>query len=333
MDRQFWQGRKVLVTGAGGFTGSRLASELAGLGANVRAFVRAGGSIREIEGSVEMFVGDLVNPEDCVRAVAGVDTVFNVAAVFRQLRGGRPVLYAVHVQATEYLMRAARQAGVRRFIHTSTMGVHGHVQHGPGDENTAYGPGDDYQETKLEGELLARRLAPELELPLTVIRPCGIYGPGDTRFLKMIKPIRRGTFVMIGSGEVRYHFVYTDDLLRGFVLAAEKPEAEGQVFLIGGEDKPTLNQLAQLLAELQGVPPTKFRVPVAPILWAGWVCEKICNRMAVEPPLHPRRVAFFTKNRDFSIDKARRLLGYRPQVSLEEGMRRTIEWSRDNGYL
>lgn len=333
MDQEFWQGRKVLVTGAGGFTGSHLANKLAELGAQVRAFVRSGGSQRNLADGVELFIGDLTKPEDCEKAVAGVDTVFNVAAVFRQVGGGRPVLHAVHVQATEHLMRAAKKAGVRRFVHTSTMGVHGHVKQGPGDENTEYGPGDDYQETKLEGELLARKLGPELDLPLTVIRPCGIYGPEDTRFLKMIKPIRQGKFMMIGPGEVHYHFVYVDDLVKGFILAAEKPEGEGEIFLIGGDDKPTLNELAELLAKLQNVPPPKIRIPVKPVYWASWLVEKLCNLVGIEPPLHPRRVGFFTKNRDFSIEKAKTLLGYQPDVSVEEGMRRTIKWSEENGHL
>lgn len=334
MQQNFWKGRKVLVTGAGGFTGSHLANALAKLGANVRAFVRAGGSTRKLKDEVEIFFGDLREAQDCEKAVAGVDTVFNVAAVFRQVGGGRPILHAVHVQATEHLMRAAKKAGVRRFVHTSTMGVHGHVKDGPGDECTEYGAGDDYQDTKLEGELLARKLAPQLGLPLTVIRPCAIYGPEDTRFLKMIKPIRKGSFIMIGSGDVHCHFVYVDDLVRGFILAAEKPEAEGEVFLVGGDDKPTLNELALLLARLQGVsPPPRIKVPVAPVYCVSWICEKLCNLVGLEPPLHPRRVAFFTKNRDFSIEKAKSMLGFQPSVPLEEGMQRTIKWSEKNGYL
>lgn len=329
----FWQDRAVLVTGAGGFTGSRLSARLAAEGAEVRAFVRTAGSRRPLPAPVATFEGDLTSPADCARAVEGIDTVFHVAAVFRQLKGGQQVLEAVHVHATEALLRAAKAAGCRRFVHTSTMGVHGHVRAGPGDEETEYGPSDDYQSTKLEGELRARRLAVELEQPLTVIRPCGIYGPGDTRFLKLVRPIARGRFVMIGDGRPRYHFVYIDDLVDGFLLAGEQPAAVGEVFLIGGPTRPTLNQLVATIAELLGVAPPRRHVPVWPIMAGGWLCETLCRPFGIEPPVHPRRVAFFTKNREFSIGKARRLLGYAPAIDHREGFRRLIAWYRAAGLI
>ncbi|WP_299819346.1 NAD-dependent epimerase/dehydratase family protein [uncultured Jannaschia sp.] len=329
----FWSDRQVLVTGAGGFTGSHLARRLAAEGARVRAFVRRGGSRRDLPPEVEVFEGDLTDAADCARAVEGADTVFHVAAVFRQVGGGRAVLEAVHVDATDRLIRAARDAGCRRFVHTSTMGVHGHVKRGPGDETTEFSPGDDYQETKLEGELLARRVGDEIGQPWTVVRPCGIYGPGDTRFMKMIRPIARGRFVMIGDGTPHYHFVYIDDLVEGFLLAGEKAEGAGEVFLIGGPSKPTLNELARTIAELLGVKPPRARVPVGLVMNAGRLCEALCKPLGIEPPLHPRRVAFFTKNRDFDLSKAREKLGYAPKVDHREGFRRVIEWSRGQGLL
>jgi nucleoside-diphosphate-sugar epimerase len=231
------------------------------------------------------------------------------------------------------MIRAAHAANCRRFVHTSTGGVHGHIENGPGNEQSPFSPGDDYQQTKLEGELLALRLGSELKLPVTVIRPCGIYGPGDLRFLKMVKPIAKGRFIMIGSGNAHYHFAYIDDLVQGFMLAGEKEAAVGESFLIGGDESPTQNELARIIAMNLGVRPPRWRIPVWPVYSAGWLCEKVCKMFGIEPPLHPRRVAFFTKNRQFSVDKAKRLLNFEPKIGVQEGFRRTIGWYRENNLL
>lgn len=333
MMKDFWKSRKVLVTGAAGFTGHNLVLKLHQQGAQVRAFVRTHGSSREFPAGVDVFQGNLASTDDCMRACEGIDTIFHVAAVFRRVKGGRKEIEAVHVGATEDLIRAAREHGCRRFVHTSTMGVHGHVESGPGDEESPFSPGDDYQETKVEGELRALELGSELGVPVAVVRPCGIYGPGDTRFLKIVRPINKGRFFMIGSGEAHYHFVYIDDLIQGYLLAGEKEEAVGESFLIGGEESPTLNELVILIAEILGVKPPRWRIPVAPIYYAGWLCEVLCMPLGIEPVLHRRRVAFFTKNREFKIDRARKVLGYEPQTSLREGFTKMIDWYRQQGLL
>lgn len=329
----FWNEREVLVTGAGGFTGSNLCNILVKNHAKVTAFLRHGGSKPKLDPKIKIITGDLTNPQDCIQAMQGIDTVFNIAAVFRNVKGSEQQLRDIHVRATENLIRAAKDEGCRRFVHTSTMGVHGHVQNGPGNEETEFSPGDAYQETKVEGEELAFKLSKELDLELTVIRPCGIYGPGDTRFLKLVKPIKKGQFIMIGSGNTHYHFVYIDDLVNGYLLAGEKSSAVGEAFLIGGKDAPTLNELARKIAEIQDVPAPKFKIPVWPIYYSGWACEIIFGMFNIEPILHRRRVAFFTKNRDFTITKAQNLLGYEPKVGLEQGFTSLINWYDKEGLI
>jgi nucleoside-diphosphate-sugar epimerase len=237
------------------------------------------------------------------------------------------------VDATRLLLEAARAEGVRRFVHCSTIGVHSHIAHPPADETYPHNPGDIYQSTKSEGERLALEFAREHAFPLCVVRPGSIYGPGDLRLLKLFRAIARRRFVMLGNGEVFLHLVHIADLVRGFRLAAERPEAVGEAFIIAGAEYVTLNDLAARIARIAGVPSPRWHLPVWPFYAAGALCEAVCVPLRVEPPLYRRRVAFFTKSRAFTIDKARRVLGYRPQVDLETGLAETLGWYRQHGYI
>jgi dihydroflavonol-4-reductase len=169
-------------------------------------------------------------------------------------------------------------------------------------------------------------------LRLAVARPTAIYGPGDLRLLKLFRLVA-GQRPMIGSGRMFYHMVHVSDLVSGLRLLAERPEAIGQVYVLGGDGYRSLNDVAALIARVLDVPPPRWHLPAWPFQLAGSACEWVCRPFGVSPPLHRRRVDFFTKSRAFSIDKAREDLGYRPQVDLEHGIRETAVWYREHGYL
>lgn len=331
--REFWAGRRVLVTGAAGFTGRNLANTLANIGADVTAFVRKGGSYAEFHPDVLEFQGDLTSKRDRLTALDDADTVFNLAAVFRQVAKGEEYLRSVHVDAPVQLLRLSKESGVRRFVHTSTIGVHGHVDGDAIDETGEFAPGDDYQRTKLEGELAVRITGDEIGMPWTVIRPCGIYGVGDTRFLKLVKPIARRHFVMIGSGDTHMHFTHVRDLVIGHLLAGMKDEALGESFFIGDERSIRLNELSAIIAKSLHVPRPTMHIPYAPIHAAAYACEMLFKPFGAEPPLHRRRVKFFSNNRSFKIDKAKARLGYQPSVPVRRGMAEMIDWYRSEGLI
>lgn len=331
--REFWGGRRVLVTGAAGFTGRNLTNTLANIGAEVTAFARKGGSLAKYHPDVLEFQGDLASKRDCETALADVDTVFNLAAVFRQVAKGEELLRSVHVDAPVQLMRLSKQAGVRRFVHTSTIGVHGHVDGDAIDETGEFAPGDDYQRTKLEGELAVKKTGDDIGMPWTVIRPCGIYGVGDTRFVKLVKPIARRHFVMIGSGETHMHFSHVRDLVIGHLLAGMKDEALGETFFIGDKRSIRLNELSAIIAKIVDVPRPRIRIPYSPIHLAAYACEKLFQPLGAEPPLHRRRVKFFSNNRSFKMDKAMDQLGYQPTVPVRRGMAEMIDWYRSEDLI
>ncbi len=175
------EGDVVLVTGATGFTGKHLVRTLCNTGADVRAIVRASSNIDDIKDlPVQLFKGDVFDPDVTAQAAAGVHYIFHVAAAFREAKIDDEIYRKVHVESTQHLAKAVVGApGFKRFVHVSTMGVHGHIEEPPATEEYRFSPGDQYQETKVDAELWIRDFAHKEGLPLTVVRPAAIYGPGD----------------------------------------------------------------------------------------------------------------------------------------------------------
>jgi dihydroflavonol-4-reductase len=323
---------RVLVTGATGFTGSHLARALASRGYQVRAFQRAAGPEAAAAG-IDVAIGDLRDPEAIARAVANVEVVYHIAAIYRQAGVSRDVYRAVNATAAGQIVEAAAAAGVRRVVHCSTVGVHGDIEHPPASEDAPLKPGDVYQDTKLEGEVLAREAGARRGIEVTVVRPSGIYGPGDRRLLKLFRGVARRRWVTLGGGKIYYHLTYIDDLVEGFRLCGEHPSAANQTYILAGGEVTTLNDLVALVADAAGVPVPTAHLPVWPFWIAGAACEAVCAPLGLEPPIYRRRVDFFTKSRAFDIGRARREIGYAPQVTLRDGIKRTIEWYRAHGWL
>lgn len=324
---------RIALTGATGYTGSHLLAALVARGDEVAALARPSSLLPATSGPVRWVEGDLTDAESLGRLVAGAEAVIHVAAVYRT--AGHPDSYyrEINVGGTERLLEAAARQGTARFVHTSTVGVHGHVEVPPADETAPICPGDIYQTTKAEAEGLAMTFHHRRGLPVAVVRPGAIYGPGERRLLKLFRAIARGRYAVVGSGRPFYHPVYIEDLLQGFLLALEKPEAVGQAFIVAGPGYVSQKELATVIARHTGGRVLPFRLPAAPLRWAGALCEAVCVPLGIEPPLHRRRVDFWTKSRAFSIEKARRLLGYDPQVDVEEGVARTAAWYRQAGWL
>jgi len=326
-------GRPVLVTGATGFTGGHLVRALAEDGYQVRSIVRTASKARDLPVGVDVREADITNPAEVARAMEGVGTVYHLAAAYREASHREEGYWRVNVGATRNLLEAAAAAGVERFVHCSTVGVHGHIARPPADEEARYAPGDAYQRTKCEAEIMALSYARNRGLPLTVARPTAIYGPGDRRLLKMFRMVAKGTFVMLGKRDSYYHMVYVDDLIQGLRLLGSHPAAVGEVFILGGDRYYPLQTIAGMIADLLGVRRPWLRLPAAPFQLAGSLCEAICVPFGIEPPIYRRRVDFFTKSRAFSIEKARRILGYNPRVPIEAGLRHTLDWYLRSGLV
>jgi nucleoside-diphosphate-sugar epimerase len=327
------ESKRVLVTGATGFTGGALARKLVERGDQVIALVRASGNVTDLERiGVELAVGDITDRDAVIAAAADCDVIYHIAAVYRTAGHPDEYYHAVNVGGVQNVIDAARANNVGRTVHCSTIGVHGDIEEIPSDEESSFNPGDIYQITKLAGEQLFAQ-AIQTGLNGCIFRPGAIYGPGDMRLLKMFRQIKRGFFPLFGGGKNLYHLSFIDDLTDGIILCAEHPAALGERFILCSDEYGTLKELTGIIADELNVKRPSFSPPVGPLMMAAKVCESLCKPLGIDPPLHTRRVEFFVKSRAFSNAKARKLIGFQPRVSTREGVKKTIAWYQENGYL
>lgn len=326
-------GKPVLIIGATGFAGGALAQALLRRGDKVRAMVRPTSDSKALRSAgAEVVNGDITSADDVMRAAEGCSVIYNFASPFRSAKPTDDYFRAVNVEGVKHIVSAVRRHGIERFVHCSTIGVHGDVKEIPCRETSPYNPGDIYQVTKLEADLF---LQDEIAkgLPAVIMRPASMYGPGDTRMLKLFRHVHSGSWRTIGDGNAWFHPCYIDDLVAGFILCGTEETALGQIFILPGPEPIRLKDLVAAVAKAMNVPVPTRSLPLKPLLFAARVCETLCRPLGIEPPLHERRIRFFTNNRNFDGTKARRILSYSPAVSLEEGLRRTARWYFENGYI
>lgn len=328
-------GSRVLVTGATGFTGRVLVRRLCERGCRVRALARSTSSRAGLEHpNIEWTAGEVYDPEVVSQATRGVDYVFHLAAAYREAKLADEVYERVHVTSTRLLAEAVRHnPDFRRFVHVSTVGVHGNIEQPPADESAPYHPGDVYQRTKAAAESWLLENASRLGLPFTIVRPTAIYGPGDTRLLKVFRLAKLPVVPLIGFTRGLYHLIHVEDLAAFMILAAGHPRTLGEVFICGNPEPTSIREIVTTVAAHLGRSPRFVRVPAAPFFAAGAACEALCKPLGIEPPIYPRRVAFFTKDRAFDTAKMRDSTGFECRYTNETGLKATADAYRQQGWL
>lgn len=323
--------RSALVTGATGGIGRRLVQRLLDEGVKVRVLARNAAKATSL-GDVDIIVGDISDARRAQEAVEGVDTVFHLAAWMNK-PFSRAAAEAANVAGVEYLLHAARRAGVERFVHVSTVAVYGPVSSGDIDEDAPYWKIDDlYSDTKAEGEARALAFARETGFPVVVVRPAMVYGPGiEPWTLLPVKSIKSGSPLIIGDGNAFVNPVYVDTVVDALLLAATREGVNGEAFNISDGVGVTWNEFFGYYGRMVGKSVRK--VPQA-LAENGAALAGAVAKLIGQPPRATREmVGVMTGRPVFTIDKARARLGFEPRVNLEEGMRRTEQWLRENGLL
>jgi nucleoside-diphosphate-sugar epimerase len=329
-------GVDVLVTGGTGFIGSRLALHLRQQESRVRVLGQGNTPAEQANRSMLQGLGIPVHDVSVTDRAAldapmeGVQVVFHLAAAQHEAGASESHFRDVNVAGTRNVLDAAVKAGVRRFVHGSTIGVYGDPE-GPLDERSPTQPVNVYGRTKLEGERVA--LEYKHRFHLTVIRISEVFGPGDHRLLKLFRMVRKGRFFLIGAGKNLHHPIFVDDLVRGLVMAATGDHASGEVLILAGRDVVDTNQMVEQVAGAVDRSPPRIRMPILPFLAAATVMEATLPKLGISPPLHRRRLDFFRKSFSLSGERAHEVLGFDARVGFAEGARETARWYEEQGLL
>ena len=328
---------KVLVTGAAGFLGGHLVDMLLERGNDVRAMVRPvedSARLKALEG-VEVVHGDLTEPETLKRAVQGVQRVYNVAAKTGPW-GLEDIYWAINVQGLADLINAALDAGVQRIVHTSSITVYGHHLHGIVTEDHPFRAEDNpYSRTKIAGEKLIANLVKDRGAPVVIVRPAWIYGPRDTAsFGRFVALVESGKGFIIGSGNNIVPVVYVRDVAQGLIKAGDAGnKAIGQAYTIADDRRGTQAEYLNTIADFLQVPPVSRHVPYFALHGAGRVAEltwqALGRRKSAPPPITTYGITLLGGNQEFSIEKARRELGYEPEFDVIHGVSEGVKWYLD----
>lgn len=325
----------LLITGATGFIGSRLALRAQRRGMLVRAFGMnrndfEASNIAEMEAAgINVVVGDAteVAPE---RIVSGIGTILHLAAAQHEVSIPDARFRAVNVEATDKIIAAASTHGVRRVVYASTIGVWGEHS-GVMDESTPTCPDNIYGSTKLGAEEVIDHAQSRIET--VVIRVPETFGPADGRLLKLFKMVSKKRVIVVGSGQNLHQPIFVDDLADLFLLAATHPEAAGQTFLAAGPAPVTSLEMLEGAADALDRQPTYIKLPLTPFLAMAYGCEMVFGWIGKHPPIHRRRLGFFTKSQQFDAGKLERVLGFKAQTSYRIGAAITAAWYVKHGWL
>jgi len=328
--------KKALVTGAAGFIGSNVVRELLREGVEVRALIRAGENLRNLDGlDVERVEGDVLDPDSLRGAVRGCDTLFHLAAIYKFWSENPREIYEVNIRGGNHMLLAAREAGVEKIVYTSSMAAIGLAPgKQSGNEDTAFNMFRykiDYILTKYISEMNALDMA-RFGLPLVVVNPTVPLGPGDivpTPSGKLVVDVANGKFP--GYIDAGITVVDVRDVARGHVLAAQKGRI-GEKYLLGRQTV-TFKEMADLVARVAGVKLRLVKLPKAAMFAYGWAAERAADRYTHKEPVltyaGARTASLYAY---YDCSKAPKELGltFRP---LEETVRDSVAWFREIGLI
>ena len=316
-----WSGKRVLVTGAGGFMGSHLAEYLVDLGAHVKAFVRYNSRNdwgllelvpKERLDKIEVVTGDLRDADAIHHVTDGVDVIFHLGSLI-----AIPYSYIhpretieTNILGTLNVLSAARNKGIEKVIHTSTSEVYGTAQYVPIDEKHPLQGQSPYSASKIGADMIAESFYRSFEVPLVIIRPFNTFGPRQSARAVIPTIITQALTkeqILLGSLHPTRDYTYIDDIVEAFIKAAESSNSPGEVINIGSNLEISIGDIARKVIAI-----------------VGKNTEVVTDTKRIRPEKSEVERLWCDNS------KARRLLGWQPKISFDEGLERTTKWVSHN---
>lgn len=321
---------RIFVTGATGFIGAHFVERALAAGHGVVGLYRSEGPRHRAciahlrDCGAQLHHGDILDVASFADALSGADCVCHFAAAFREPGADEGLFNRINVEGTANVVRASVAQRVRRFVHCGTAGVYGQRVDGVIDENTPTRPWNSYERSKLAAEAEVRSTAGAAAMEYVILRPSAVYGPRDERLLKLFRSVAKGRFPLFGSGEGRRHMIYVSDLAEAFLRACSAPSAANQALIVAGPKAVPLRSLLETLAQAANRDAFGPQLPLKPMLALAAVVEDVCAVLKVKPPIYRRRMDFYLNDAAFDSRRAQKMLGWRPEVDLAEGLAATL---------
>lgn len=327
----------VLITGFTGFIGSHLHKHLLKeKDIFVIGMTRNKSKLIHSKDGFEVRYGDLLNPDSLKDVTKDADVVIHLAALMR-FHESYKNLYKYNVEGTSFLAHDAMKNNVKHFIYVSSTEALGPVKHIPADENAPYNPTYGYGKTKQITEQLLNKQYIETGFPVTIVRPTGVYGPGDLYVgLSTVKAVaNKKVKILPGKGNHFAHFTYVDDVVQGIICVMRKPKQTiGETFNIANDDYQTYKETFTIIANILGLSPPSRSVPYwLAKVYLGFQGWKNKIKDIDDFVMHASLVDDMKVDRAYSNKKIKTVLGFKPKYCYKDGIKKTINWYKKQNLI
>lgn len=306
------------------------------MGYECRCLVRSESNTELLkEFDVELVQGDISSAGSLKGIAEEIDCIIHMATLghMNNFKVTEEMFNRVNVQGTINIMHEAIKSNVKKVVHCSSVAAMGICPEVPATEETNCNPHHSYGRSKLSAEKKVFRMAMEKALPAVIVRFSMVYGPGDWRdMLKLTRMTQKGLFPKVGNRPKLTPLIHVDDAVKGLIAAAEKGRV-GQTYLITNQESMPFDDIRKILQKALGVKRFPLYVPEWTALSVGSLAEKIFPLIGKVPPVSRKNIESTLADRVFSIEKAKRELGFKPIIDPVDGLKETVVWYKQEGWI